>query len=211
MAKGKAPPQRGRGCASRGSQQRAPGSRGRRRPPPAGRAPAPWRRRGAGPMAAALRLGRAARLLPAAASPASASALRPPPRLGSFFSSSSFSSSSSLRRRQPPAAMQAFQYPEVYRDETAVSTRPPGASLGRGEPPRARGAAAGPGAGEGPGGSRLLFSLLLLVWGRQGRAQGVPGKPGLPRRGAGLRGDINLSPLVAAVAGCTRGLPCCLG
>lgn len=161
-------------------------------------------------MAAALRLGRAARLLPAAASPASASALRPPPRLGSFSSSSS-SSSSSSPLRQRPAAMQAFQYPEVYRDETAVSTRPPGASLGRGEPPRAWGAAAGPGAGEGPGDSRLLFSLLLLVWGRQGRAQGVPGKPGLPRRGAGLRGEINLSPRVAAMAGCTRGLPCCLG
>lgn len=184
MAKGEEPPQRGRGC---GSQQRAPGSRGRRRPPPAGRAPAPWRRRGAGPMAAALRLGRAARLLPAAASPASASALRPPPRLGSFSSSSS-SSSSSSPLRQPPAAMQAFQYPEVYRDETAVSTRPPGASLGRGEPPRAWGAAAGPGAGEGAGGLPAAFQPPAARVGPAGPSPGCPWQAGPAPEGSGAAG-----------------------
>ncbi|XP_074437131.1 prolyl endopeptidase [Larus michahellis] len=70
-------------------------------------------------MAAPLRLGRAARLLlVAATAPAPAPALRLPLRLASS-SSSSFSSSSS-RRSPPTPGMQAFQYPEVYRDETAV-------------------------------------------------------------------------------------------
>lgn len=71
--------------------------------------------------AAALRLCRAVRLLPAAAATAqnTAPAPRPPPRLAS---SCSFSSASSASRPSPPQpAMQAFQYPEVYRDETAVS------------------------------------------------------------------------------------------
>ncbi|KAK2533832.1 Prep [Columba livia] len=59
-------------------------------------------------MAAALRLARAARLLLAAPTPAP----RPLPRCSSSCSSSSL--------RLSPRTMQAFQYPEVYRDETAV-------------------------------------------------------------------------------------------
>lgn len=84
-----------------------------RRPPTEGAAASVRRRppmSGAGLMAAPLRLGRAARLLPAAAARVAAS--EPLPRL----------SSSSSRHSAPLPAMQAFQYPEVYRDEAAVST-----------------------------------------------------------------------------------------
>lgn len=115
--------------------------------------------------ATALRLCRAARLLPAAAAtapstapstapaPNTAPAPRLPPRLAfsSSSSASSVSSSSSASRRSPPQpVMPAFQYPEVYRDETAVSTalagtapgvrRPPGPAAGNPArcPPRGR-------------------------------------------------------------------------
>lgn len=137
-------------------------------------------------MAAPLRLGRAARSLPAAAARVAAS--QPLPRL----------SSSSSRRSAPLPAMQAFQYPEVYRDEAAVSTAGAGAARRAPDAPRTRnsdsGRLGGPSGFVGGKPAALPFEALFLLapgggWARGWAVRGLCGC-GPAEPGGGLGGGF---------------------
>lgn len=152
-------------------------------------------------MAAPLRLGRAARSLPAAAARVAAS--QPLPRL----------SSSSSRRSAPLPAMQAFQYPEVYRDEAAVSTAGAGAARRAPDAPRTRNSDSG--APRRPErlcrreASRAPFRgpLSVSAWGWLGAGMGRAGPVRLRPCGAGrgARGRLPARLGNAGPPGCLRG------